>query len=208
MPDKEVFPLGRDRRKIRRNAKIIVFGMHCRFDRATCQNATPLRSCSALPPPRGIAPTANVDRMLRSLDPRGRKIEPQGFRVAMNEIEDRMTTCIHTRNKVRPRYRTLRRDAGCKPGEKSPWASSFKRSLASFLRAPEPMQELGIHAVDALENNRGADRYANEPGRTGRKTASPLRLKAAKSTVPRVFSSETQSSKVLVPLCDSSSERC
>jgi len=92
-------------------------------------------------------PIAKVNRVLRSLDLRGREIKPQGLRVAMNEVEDPMTTCIHARNKIGPRHWTLRRNAGCELAKISLSLQFPEVRHLSFTH--EPMQKLGIHAVDA-----------------------------------------------------------
>ena len=65
----------------------------------------------------------------------------------MNEVEDPMTTCIHARNKVGPRHWTLRWNAGSELAKIS--LSLQFREVRHLSFTHEPMQKLGIHAVDA-----------------------------------------------------------
>jgi hypothetical protein len=112
-----------------------------------------LPECGALSELFGTAaaernsPIPEVDRVLRSFDTGGREIESESLRVAMNEIEDPVTACIHSCNKVGPCHRTLRWDAG---GERSKISLSLEfGEVGHFAFAHEAMQELGIHSVDA-----------------------------------------------------------
>jgi hypothetical protein len=92
-------------------------------------------------------PTAKVDRVFRSFDPRGRKIERHGLGVAVNEIEDPMAARIHACNKVGPRHRTLWWNASRELAEISLGLQFRKVGHLGF--GHEPVQELRIHAVDA-----------------------------------------------------------
>lgn len=65
----------------------------------------------------------------------------------MNEIEDAMTARVHARNKVGPRHWTLRWNAG---GEQAKISLSLEFGEVGHLTfAHEAMEKLGIHAVDA-----------------------------------------------------------
>src|SRR5579863_6863056 len=160
---REGFSLGWDRWKIRGNPE------DCIWDAVLIKQLPERYAFSQL---FGAAtaernrPTAEADRALRPLDPRGRKKKSQGLRVAMNEIEDSMTTCIHPRNKVGPCYRTLWRNAGCELAKIS--LSLQFREVRHLPFAHEPMQELGIHTVDA-ENDQAQIAMPLGWGRTARR---------------------------------------
>ena len=64
----------------------------------------------------------------------------------MNEIEDAVTTRIHPRNKVGPRYRTLWWNAGCELPKISLSLEFCEVGHLAF--AHKAVQELRIHAVD------------------------------------------------------------
>src|SRR5258708_6781378 len=65
----------------------------------------------------------------------------------MNEIEDPVPPRIHASNKVGPRHRTLRWNAG---GEWAEISLGLKlREVRHLAFAHELVQELGVHAVDA-----------------------------------------------------------
>jgi len=65
----------------------------------------------------------------------------------MNEIEDPVPACIHASNKVGPGHRTLRWNAASERAKISPSFEFGEIGHPAF--AHELMQELGIHAVDA-----------------------------------------------------------
>lgn len=68
----------------------------------------------------------------------------------MNEVEDAVTAGIHPSNKVGPCHRTLWRNAG---GERAKISHGFEFGEVGHLAfAHEAMQELGIHAIDAQDD--------------------------------------------------------
>jgi hypothetical protein len=68
----------------------------------------------------------------------------------MNEIEDPVTARIHSCNKVGPRHWALRGDAGSERAKIS-LGLEFGE-VWHFALSHEPMQELGIHSVDAQDD--------------------------------------------------------
>src|SRR6266700_6432122 len=92
-----------------------------------------------------------MNRVLWPFNPRSRKIELQGRWVPMDEVKDSMPPCVHPRNKVRPRYRTLGRNAG---SELAKIAQRLQfRKVRHLTLAHESMQELRIHAVNAQNDH-------------------------------------------------------
>lgn len=71
----------------------------------------------------------------------------------MNKIEDSVTTGVHSCNEVGPRHRALRWNAGRERPKISPGLEPGEVGHLAF--AHEAMQKLGIHAIDA-ENDQAA----------------------------------------------------
>lgn len=71
----------------------------------------------------------------------------------MNKIEDSVTAGVHSSNQIGPRHRTLRRNAR-REGPEIPLGLELGE-IGHFPFAHEPMQKLGVHAVDA-ENDQAA----------------------------------------------------
>ena len=65
----------------------------------------------------------------------------------MNEVKDAVATGIHSSNQIRPRYWTLRRNAGSKLPKVA--LSDKFREVGHFSFTHELLQQLRIHAVDA-----------------------------------------------------------
>ena len=83
-------------------------------------------------------PIAQMNRVLWPLDFGGREIKAQRFWIAMDEVEDSVSTGVHARDEIRPRHRTLRRDAG---GEWAEIALSLElREVGHFALAHESVQ--------------------------------------------------------------------
>src|ERR1700733_2455823 len=64
-------------------------------------------------------PAAKMKAMFRPFNLRCRKIKLKSLRIAMNEIKDSVSARIHSSDQVRPRHRTLRRNAGRQTTERS-----------------------------------------------------------------------------------------
>jgi len=95
-------------------------------------------------------PTADANRVLWTLYTRGGKIKLHGFRIAVNEIEDSMPSCVHSGDQVRPRNRALRRNAGCQ------FAKGYMldqlRKVRHLAGAHEFPEQLRIHAIDTKDD--------------------------------------------------------
>ena len=95
-------------------------------------------------------PIAHSNGVLRCFHSRSREIKLKGFRITMDEIENPVPSGVHASDQVRPRDRTLRRDAGAEFSEGALFSQAGEVWHLPFLH--EFSEELRVHAVDAKDN--------------------------------------------------------
>ncbi len=124
--------------------------------------------------------------MLGAFYSRRRKIELKGFRIAVDEIKNSVSTGIHTRNQIRPRHRALRRNAGRQTPERS--LRGQPREVRHLAFRHELSEQVGVEPVNPEDDELPGRNRPAPRGMAGEKQAQTRGTQSQQAYQTKTFS--------------------